>query len=183
MRATSSNLLAPTTSLSPSCPIRVWRFFPFHSASSSTRKFHRTDLLGKIVRNFLQFRMYHFQVDRSRRISSLAWFHPDEKVEEFATSILRFVRLFSTSIRDKRKEQKEKNLIYIPVRIAPFVHPGEKPLETRIFAKTRFFHDSAANRVANVELALTRRFAPDKATLFAEFTNRERSCSGFTTRA
>lgn len=179
MRATSSNLLAPTTSLSPSCPIRVWRFFPFHSAlhhlpENSTVRISKFPTISNV--SFPSWPL-------ASHLKSRLEIPSGRKVEEFATSILRFVRLFSTSIRDKRKEQKEKNLIYIPVRIAPFVHPGEKPLETRIFAKTRFFHDSAANRVANVELALTRRFAPDKATLFAEFTNRERSCSGFTTRA
>lgn len=114
MRATSSNLLAPTTSLSPSCPIRVWRFFPFHSASSSTRKFHRTDLLGKIVRNFLQFRMYHFQVDRSRRISSLAWFHPDEKLENSQRRYFDSFVCFPPRYEIKGKNKKKKILFIFP---------------------------------------------------------------------
>lgn len=114
MRATSSNLLAPTTSLSPSCPIRVWRFFPFHSASSSTRKFHRTDLLGKIVRNFLQFRMYHFQVDRSRRISSLAWFHPDEKLKNSQRRYFDSFVCFPPRYEIKGKNKKKKILFIFP---------------------------------------------------------------------
>lgn len=114
MRATSSNLLAPTTSLFPSCPIRVWRFFPFHSASSSTRKFHRTDLLGKIVRNFLQFRMYHFQVDRSRRISSLAWFHPDEKLKNSQRRYFDSFVCFPPRYEIKGKNKKKKILFIFP---------------------------------------------------------------------
>lgn len=114
MRATSSNLLAPTTSLSPSCPIRVWRFFPFHSASSSTRKFHRTDLLGKIVRNFLQFRIYHFQVDRSRRISSLAWFHPDEKLKNSQRRYFDSFVCFPPRYEIKGKNKKKKILFIFP---------------------------------------------------------------------
>lgn len=114
MRATSSNLLAPTTSLSPSCPIRVWRFFPFHSASSSTRKFHRTDLLGKIVRNFLQFRTYHFQVDRSRRISSLAWFHPDEKLKNSQRRYFDSFVCFPPRYEIKGKNKKKKILFIFP---------------------------------------------------------------------
>lgn len=114
MRATSSNLLAPTTSLSPSCPIRVWRFFPFHSASSSTRKFHRTDLLGKIVRNFLQFRTYHFQVDRSRRISSLAWFHPDEKLKNSQRRYFDSFVCFPPRYEIKGKNKKRKILFIFP---------------------------------------------------------------------
>lgn len=114
MRATSSNLLAPTTSLSPSCPIRVWRFFPFHSASSSTRKFHRTDLFGKIVRNFLQFRTYHFQVDRSRRISSLAWFHPDEKLKNSQRRYFDSFVCFPPRYEIKGKNKKKKILFIFP---------------------------------------------------------------------
>lgn len=169
----------PLTSWHRQLPSPLRARYVFGASSRFTRLHHLPE--NSTVRIYLE-KSFEISYNFERIISKLTASHlksrlipSGRKVGEFATSILRFVRLFSTSIRDKRKEQKEKNLIYIPVRIAPFVHPGEKPLETRIFAKTRFFHDSAANRVANVELALTRRFAPDKATLFAEFANRERS--------